>query len=80
MGMIKNTTKELSFANSFEELSAKKQTAIRQKISYDCGWSSRTTFWNRLTGFRKIRKSEIPIIEAAFQQYGINAWTGKRLN
>lgn len=76
----RNTTKDLSFAASFEELSARKQTALRNQLSEECGWRSRTTFWNRLTGFRPVRKTEIRIIEEAFRTYGMDAWTGKRLN
>ena len=74
-----------NFAIAFGNLMVKDADNVREFLSKKCRWSA-ATFWQKKTGargcqnFNSYRKNEVAIIEQQFATYGLNAWTGERIN
>jgi hypothetical protein len=79
MDLIENTTKELDFTEGFEALSAKNQKKVKVALMQKCEWSN-MTFYNKLRGIYRVKFPESRVIEDVFSGFGVNAWTGQRIN
>jgi hypothetical protein len=66
-----------NFIVAYGMVPADYQTPLRKKIMDECDWQTDMTFHSKRKGDVKIRKPEVPVIEAAFAEYNINAWTGE---
>jgi hypothetical protein len=66
------------FIKAWETLSKKDMAPVRRELMDQLGWSP-ATFDYRRRGFTPIRVNEVPVIEAIFSAYGINAWSGQRI-
>ena len=66
-----------NFHIAYGMVPAAKQLVLRNNLMEICGWKAFKTFHAKRQGLVKITILEIPTIEAAFEQYNIDAWTGE---
>jgi hypothetical protein len=66
------------FQKAFEKLPGNEKRPVKLTLMQELGWAV-STFDYKKRGDTPIRENEIPVIEAIFQGFGINAWTGERI-
>ena len=66
-----------NFMIAYGMVPAAKQLELRNSLMETCGWKAFKTFHAKRQGLVKITILEIPAIEAAFEKYNIDAWTGE---
>lgn len=70
--------KDLTFRDAYEGFHAVVRKEIYQKIM---GWTewSKYTFYAKKNGMHPLKPLEAKIIELVFEDYGVDAWTGKEI-
>lgn len=74
-----------SFRPGFKELDGWERKEVRAKIMERCFWHRKNAsfkglniFYRKMRGETRINELEIREIEAVFEEYGVNPWTGER--
>ena len=70
--------KTAGFSKAFGKLDEKEKEAFITEAMEQTNWSL-TTFYNRCNGRYPCRYLEISVIEAIFEGFELDAWTGKRI-
>lgn len=67
-----------SFKNAYEQFHPVLRKKIYARIMEWCEWS-KYTFYAKKNGIHELRPLEAKIIDLIFQDYGVNAWSGKEI-
>jgi hypothetical protein len=66
-----------TFIEAYKALeNSKMKLQVREHIMKKCGWSSRTTFYDKAKGTIALRPPEEKLIKQIFQKILIDAFTG----
>lgn len=69
--------KSKTFIEAYRTLETSNIKTIREKIMRECGWNSRTTFYDKAKGIVPLRLPEEKIIKQIFLKENIDAFTGQ---
>jgi len=67
------------FAEAWVSLARKDMIPLRRELMDQLGWSLRT-FEYRKNGLIQLRENEVSVVESVFAAYGIDSWSGNRIN
>lgn len=70
--MQNNNVNTLDFNSAFESQPFWLQKKLRKDIMFRCGWKSRTTFQNKVSGETQVKLPEIAVIRSIFSEHGID--------
>ena len=79
-------TEKNNFTKAFKCLSKNDGPVVKEVITSRCKWGGPNLFYKKMSGERAILDcsqkgiDEITVIESVFQCFGLNAWTGAKLN
>jgi hypothetical protein len=66
------------FEKAFSSLPYGAISPVRITLMENIGWSI-ATFYYKKRGVSPIRQDEVSVVEAIFEGFGINAWTGEKI-
>ncbi|PKP12000.1 MAG: hypothetical protein CVU09_00430 [Bacteroidetes bacterium HGW-Bacteroidetes-4] len=66
-----------SFALAYGNLPGNIQSNVRDEIMSQCGWATPQYFSMKKNHTRALTDEESEKVEAVFEKYGFNAWTGE---
>ncbi len=64
------------FENAYDNIKVGEANKVRDAIMISCKWKTRSLFYMKKNGNRKLTPVEASIIKAIFKNNGINAATG----
>lgn len=73
---VKNNTTKVGFSKAWDLVPGGKQQEVREEIQQKCEWSSRQTFYNKLSGKFPITYPELMVLKSILEPFNIDPETG----
>ncbi|HCY40395.1 MAG TPA: hypothetical protein DHV48_03440 [Prolixibacteraceae bacterium] len=74
---VKNNTTKGGFSKAWDLVPGGKQFDVRVEIMEKCDWSSRQTFYNKLSGRYPVTNPELMVLKNILEPYNIDPETGE---